>query len=46
MLEAILARKTPPLAFALNFKASGLDPQLCCRSKLEKKLYKILNVIA
>lgn len=38
MLEAILARKTPPLAFALNLKASGLDPQLCCWSKLEKKI--------
>lgn len=37
MLEAVLARKTPPLAFALNLTASGFDPQLCCWSKLEKK---------
>lgn len=36
MLEAVLARKAPPLAFALNLTASGFDPQLCCWSKLEK----------
>lgn len=38
MLEAILERKTPPPAFALNVKASGLDLHLCCRSKIEKKI--------